>query len=50
MCMHLDAFVIVSRLMLPADKDISSEMVIALVPSIAELVGTKQLKLDGKAN
>ena len=50
MYMHLDLFMIVSRLVLRVDKDISSEMAIALVPAIADLVGTKQLNLDGKAN
>ena len=50
MCMHLDVFMIVSRLMLRVDKGISSEMAIDLVPAIADLVGTKRLNLDGKAN
>ena len=50
MCMHLDAFISVGRLMLRVDQDISAEMAIALVPAIARLVGTERLILDGKTN
>ena len=48
--MHLDLFMIVIRLVLCVDKDISSEMAISLVPAIADLTGTERLNLDGKAN
>ena len=50
MFMHLDVFMIASRLVLRVDKDISSEVAISLVPAIADLAGTERLNLDGKAN